>query len=515
MSPTILAFAAILLCGCAETPADSQRPAQLPTRNVAPGIMPPDAVPAIASAAAAILDAGLTPGLTIAITAGDSVVHAAGFGVADVRTGRAVLPETPFYIASTTKSFTALAAAIAIQRGELDADAPVSHYLPAARFARAGAGDAITVRHLITLTHGLSGNGPVVTRTAYSGEFTRSELLELLRYHEDSGRRGTFAYDNLGYNLLGMVLERVYGGSWQDVVHRLVIAPVGMPGTSARLSTMDRATIAEPHWMHPDGWTALELLKDDANMHAAGGHFASAIDLARYVAAHASGGLVNGTRVLPEAAIAETQRLHVAQDREFGPFHRHAWGFGWDIGTYGGDTLIHRFGAFDGYRSHVSFMPQHDFGVVVLVNGDGPASAAADLLATHVYDLLLAKPEATRGFPARMDSLTVRLADYRESLTRHLAERAARDAPLRHPLRDFEGTYHNPLFGHVEFSSVDGRLFARAGVARSRAEVYDADDDALRVELFGSGQVADFDFPRRGGPATGFTLAEQEFRRVR
>jgi hypothetical protein len=51
-------------------------------------------------------------------------------------------------------------------------------------------------------------------------------------------------------------------------------------------------------------------------------------------------------------------------------------------------------------------------------------------------------------------------------------------------------------------------------VARGFAEVYDADDDALRVELFGSGQVAAFDFPRGGGPATGFTLAEQEFTRV-
>jgi len=469
----------------------------------------------VAAASRAIVDAGLAPGVGVAITVGDWVMYAQGFGVADLASGRRATGDTPFYLASTTKSFTALAAVIAAQNGELDLDAPMTRYLPEARLADGVAREAITVRHLITLTHGLDGSGPVVDRTAYTGEYTSAQLLELLRHHEPEGERGTFAYNNLGYNLLGMILEQIYDEPWQDIVQRLVIEPVGMVNTSPRLSTLDRERIALPHVLLLDGWTSTELLKGDANMHAAGAHFSSARDLARYLAAHISGGIVEGARVLPEAAIRETHRRHVPQDRNFGPFHRHAWGFGWDIGTYGADTLFHRFGAFEGYRSHVSFMPQHDYGVVVLVNGDGPASPAADLLATHIYDLLLAKPGARENFQARVDSLVTRSAGYRAELAEHLEERAERQQPLRHPLQHFAGTYVNERFGTTEWRVVAGGLEVRAGLSRSRAEVYDAGDDALRVELYGTGLVADFDFPRGGGPATGFTMAEEEFRRVR
>ena len=514
MNSRIILVTALVIAACSGAPAREQSTPLPSSPTVARRALPAGTIPRVDAAARAVLEAQLTPGLSLAITAGDSVVYAQGYGAADLTTGRAVRAETPFYLASTSKSFLALAATMAAQRGDLDLDAPMTRYLPEARLPRPDA-PTITVRHLITLSHGLSGNGPVVMRTAYSGEFTEAELLELLRFHEDSGERGTFVYNNLGYNLLGMILERIYERPWQDIVQDLVLTPVGMSHTSARLSTMNRAVIAAPHAMSVDGWEAIELLKDDANMHAAGGHFASAIDLARYLAAQVSGGLIDGRRVLPAAAIAETHRLHVSQDRQFGPYHRHAWGFGWDVGTYAGDTIFHRFGAFDGYRSHVSFMPQHDFGVVVLVNGDGPASVAADLLATHVYDLLLAKPAAVEGFPARIDSLETRIAGYREQLREQLAERAGRDGPLSHPLRDFEGTYFNEQLGHIEWRVIDGRLHARAGVSHGPAEVYNAADDALRVELFGSGQVADFDFPRGGGPATGFVLAEQEFRRVR
>ena len=404
---------------------------------------------------------------------------------------------------------------MAAQRGDLDLDAPMTRYLPDAQLARGVDRDAITVRHLITLSHGLDGAGPVITRTAYTGEFTREELLALLRFHEPAGERGTFVYNNLGYNLLGMILEEIYDEPWQDIVQRMVIEPAGMISTSPRLSTLDRERIALPHAADADGWARIELLKDDGNMHAAGAHFSSPRDLARYLAAHISGGVVEGRRVFPEAAVRETQRSHVAQDRQFGPYHRHAWGFGWDIGTYGTDTLVHRFGSFDGYRSHVSFMPQHDYGVVVLVNGDGPASPAADLLAMYAYDVMLGKPGARATFDARMDSLVTRTAGYRTELVEHHAERAARQAPLQHPLAHFAGVYENEQLGRVEFRVVAGGLEVRAGASRSRAEVMNAADDALRVELYGSGLVADFDFPRGGGPATGFTMAEQEFVRVR
>ncbi len=461
-----------------------------------------------------IVEAGLSPGMSIGIAVGDWVVYAEGFGAADLATGRAATGDTPFYIASTTKSLTGLAAVLAAHRGEIDLDAPMVRYLPTARLPEGIARESITVRDLLTLTHGLSGDGPVVLRTAYTGEFTSAQLLDLLRYHRATGEQGTFSYNNLGYNLLGLVLESVYDEPWQDVVHRLMLGPLGMSRTTARLSSLPPNVIAMPHAWTPTGFAPAELHKADANLHAAGGHFASARDLARYVAAHLGGGVVEGERALPAAPVRATRETHVPQSRQFGPYRRIGWGYGLDIALYESDTLVSRFGSFSGYRSHVSFMPAHDIGVVVLVNGGGPAFDVADLVANYIYGRLLHKPGLEARHASRLDSLSRQAAQSRESLAQHLAERKARLAPLPNPLAHYTGRYESPLLGRMEWRVVAGGLEMRLGVVRSRAEVFDAAQNRLRVEIGGGGQVATFDFARAGEPARAVTLGGAEFVRV-
>lgn len=465
--------------------------------------------------ASRLIDAGLAPGFGVAIASGDRVIHEAGFGMADAAAARRVTPATPFYIASTTKSLTALAAILVAERGELDLDAPMVRYLPDATLPEGVERESIRVEDLITLTHGLAGGGPVVLRTAYTGEFTCAELLDLLQYHAPTGNAGQFNYNNLGFNLLGLVLESVFDESWKEVVAREVTRPLGMTRTHADVSAWGPDQTAMPHGMDPGGgFVRIALEKNDSNMHAAGGHFATAGDLARYLAAHLSGGFVEGHSALPSAPVRATHVLRAEQDRDFGPYHRHGWGYGWDLGTWSGDTLIHRFGGFSGYRSHVSFMPARGLGVVVLTNGAGPASPASDLLATYIYDRLAGTPDVEATYQARLAELEQQAGGARAGLAADLEERRARTAPLPHPLGDYAGTYESPLLGRVTFVAVGSALEFRAGAARSRVEVFDAAAHQLRVEIGGSGDVATFRFPDGGGPAVAVQLAGQEFVRV-
>jgi CubicO group peptidase (beta-lactamase class C family) len=469
----------------------------------------------IASFARRLVEVGLTPGMAIAVSHGDSVPYAHGFGVADASTGRPVEDATAFYIASTTKALTATAVVLEAAKGVIDLDAPIDRYVPGLRFHAPMDAHRVTVRQLLTMTDGLADGGPVVTRTAYTGDFTIPLLVRLLAdYGPDPG--GTaFSYDNLPYNILGLALDPRSEEGWKDVVRRDVLDPLGMRQTSARISTMDSAWLALPHTLTPaEGWRRAPLAKADANQHAAGGHFATARDLARFVAAHASGGLLQGRRVFPPDAIASTHEKHADQDRTFGPFHRFGWGYGWDLGTYEGKTIIHRFGSFPGYRSHVSFEPVSGIGVVVLVNGDGPASPAADLMATYIYDRLLGRAELTPEYDRRLTELESRAAGYKQAEAGELARRAARMAPLPHPLSAYAGRYENAKLGAMTWRVVGEGLEVRMGVASSRAEVYDAAKDQLRIELFGGGSVAAFEFPASGGAATALTINGERFERV-
>ena len=450
-----------------------------------------------------LIEMGAAPGIGLAIVQNDWILHERGFGVADMDAGRQVDTETAFYIASSTKAITATAAVALADRGLLDLHAPITAYVPELRFQPPLDADSVTVHDLLTMTHGIQqGMGPVVFRTAFTGDFTHAQLIDAMSEYVPSPTGRRFAYGNLGYNVLGMVLESASSGSWKEVVRREVLDPFGMDQTTGYVSRIASERLAQPHGFLPDGFERVPLRKADANMHAAGGHFATARDMARFVAVHLSGRAVDGRGDVPSwSALRAMQRQHVAQDRQFLSLHRFGWGYGWDLGTYEGDTVVHRYGGFSGYHSHMSFMPQHGIGVVALVNGGGPTALAADLLATYVYDRLLGKAGVEDIYAARIEGMRERLTEARRGLAAHLAERKARLGPLSHPLEHYAGVYESPRFGRMEWRVVANGLEVRMGVARSRAEVFDGSEDMLRAELAG-GSVLDFEFPPDGGPAS-------------
>ena len=94
------------------------------------------------------------PGLALGIVHQDEIVHLQGFGVADA-SGRVVTPQTPFILASASKSFTALAIMQLVEDGTVDLDAPVVTYLPSFTVRDESASATITVRHLLNHTSGL------------------------------------------------------------------------------------------------------------------------------------------------------------------------------------------------------------------------------------------------------------------------------------------------------------------------------------------------------------------------
>src|SRR5215212_8163905 len=132
----------------------------------------------------ALMAMDLSPGAGIVVVKGTDVVYMKGFGYADVAAKRPFTPETEFYIASTTKSFTGLAAALLDKKGTFKLDQTLHHYLPALKLKAPMNADSISVRSLLTHTHGI-GNGPVAIRLAYSGEYNGdAELVKFLEMHE-------------------------------------------------------------------------------------------------------------------------------------------------------------------------------------------------------------------------------------------------------------------------------------------------------------------------------------------
>jgi len=353
------------------------------------------------SLAAAVERSGI-PGAAVIAVDRNGIVYAGDFGLRDLEAKLPVTKETRFYIASSTKSFTALTTMLLAADGKLDVDAPLDTVLPDLHLNR-----SLAVRDLLTHRLGFQ-NDAATFRTAYSGEFDQATLYALIESKSKSIPR-SFSYDNLGYVITAYAIERATGEPWKDVVAKRVLEPLGMRESTLRVPPAN-VPVAAPYVFDGDWRRATP--KSDRTMHAAGGIYSTTSDLARLVQME----LNHGGGIFPRRVIDETQSPQVHLKRRFARFDRFAYGLGWYLADYDGELLIHHFGGFNGAQSHVSFMPERGLGVVVLTNTDGPL---AHSLAAFVYDALLKKPDAQK----RLDEDVQRLVDAKAKRAASIAAR--------------------------------------------------------------------------------------------
>lgn len=427
---------------------------------------------------------GVVPGLSIAVVEGEDVLLTAGYGVADLATGAPVDADTRFYIASSTKSFTALAIAAMAERGEIDLEAPVSAWssipgAPTERFAR------VSLTDLLSHRSGLD-NSPMSFRAAMSGEHTPEAMRGLVAAtvaREDTPH-GTFRYSNAGYNLATTLLEARDGRDWRVLVRDEVLHPIGMTDTTGWIAeARANGVVAAGHLGHgADGPVRSPLQKVDATMQSAGGLVSTADDMARWLEIQINDGVLDGRRVFPAGLVASTHRRLATNSANFGPYVRESYGLGWQIGRYGDDVLIHHFGNFAGSRAHVSFMPARRLGVVVMVNEDAVAGELADLVANYVYDWRAGRPDLEAAYEAALTAFVAERDAARASIARQLAERAMRPWMLSRPLPAYAGTYVSPTLGTVRVAERDGALIVTSGVMEAVAEPFTR-PESIRVEL--------------------------------
>lgn len=331
------------------------------------------------------------PALSAAIVHSDRAIMVTAIGAADRETQKRADAATRFYIASSTKSFVALALARLAAKGEIDLDWTLADLAPDIAFAPGVEPELVTLRVLLSHSHGLKGDA-LQFRLAYSGDWDQPTLSRLLAGLESNPKapRVTFAYSNLGYNVAALLVERKLNRTWQSIVEKEVVVPLALRDTAAR-GLARKANRAAPY----DGMKRLYLLKTDATMQSAGGMESSARDMARWVRAN-----LTADRGGKGALAAEMRQTHVPSvptDSTFGPFKRTGYGLGWYSGPYEQQTLIHSFGGFSGFRAHVSFLPEQDLGVAVMSNDDGAGYWFVDIAAAYAYDWNRAGPEDARS----------------------------------------------------------------------------------------------------------------------
>ena len=221
------------------------------------------------------------------------------------------------------------------------------------------------------------------------------------------------------------------------------------------------------------------------------GHIATtAADLLRWLELNINHGRIGDVQVLPREAFETAHRQQADVDARFGPYRRFGYALGWYWSDYDGQTLLHHFGGFAGWRAHVSFNPETKDGVAVVTNTSGFGFDLPDLIANYVYDRTVHED--------RIAALRKEIDEGRQKIREHAAERAARKPTLLHDLSVYTGRYSNYEMGDLTIVRSGSDLRASIGQLDSRLEPY-TEPETARVELVpGSGDVLRFDFDDAG-----------------
>ncbi|HSD31271.1 MAG TPA: serine hydrolase [Gemmatimonadales bacterium] len=281
-----------------------------------------------------------------------------------------------FEIGSITKVFTAAILADMVARGQVRLDDPVARLLPAAVKVPSRNGRQITLLDLATQSSGLprlpTNFAPRDSANPYA-DYGDRQLYDFLSAYELTRDPGaTYEYSNLGMGLLGHALARKAGMSYERLVTRCVLGPLGMTETAITLSPALRARLLPGH-----GDTGQVVANWDLTALAGAGALRSTMrDMLTFLAAN-----VDSSRGPLARPLHET---HISRHAAGSPTM--TIGLAWHIlARPGGGSIVWHNGGTGGYRSFAGFDPARGVGVVLLTN----SVVGADDIGFHLLDASL------------------------------------------------------------------------------------------------------------------------------
>ncbi len=337
--------AALLAFGVSSLPAQA-----LPTAPVVSA--------RVDSLARAWLAAHGSPGISIAVLRGGDTLAYGGWGMADLENEVGATPRTVYQIGSVTKQFTSVAVMLEVEKGRVRVDDSIGVYLANLPAAWRG----VTVTQLLNHTSGIpsyTSLGPAWIRR-WGEEMPPDTIVALTAGKPMHFAPGTqWRYNNSGYVILGMLIEKVSGHSWADDVLARFAEPFGLPDT--RWCDVRPVISRRAHGYEPAaaGFRNAAFLAM-SQPYSAGALCSTVGDLAKWNA------LLHGGKILSAASYAAlTTPQGVAAT---GPMR---YGFGIAQDTLGGRAMIQHGGGINGFLSENAWFPESRTSVTVLTNSTG------------------------------------------------------------------------------------------------------------------------------------------------
>ena len=343
------------------------------------------------------------PGLSLAIVRDGKIVKSAGYGIADLDNDVKVRPETVFEVASITKQFTASLIMMLVQDGKFKLDDKVISILKDAP----DKWKDITVRHLLNHTASLPALGKGFPGISKLRDATTDEMYAAVKSDEFTGTPGhVHAYSDVGYFLLGMIIEKATGQRFQKVLEDRILRPLKMDASRMQDFLRTYKGLAKGYTLYkgPEvgGVPTLVNIRrvSQRGLTSHYGLFSTVLDLAKWDAA-----------LHTETLLSATSKSQMWAATQLTGGAVYDYGFGWYLGNRGG----HRYTFHGGITgTGILRFPDLKLSVIVLTNlgwwADGTSEGAspekivknlATLVEPRLNDSVLADPAPATTTRAR------------------------------------------------------------------------------------------------------------------
>lgn len=355
-----LAFAAPLAAqsaGVAARPDATRRPTRA------------HVVRTVDSAAKALIDAGQAPSISVAVIRGRDTLVMKAYGMADLENEVPATPTHVYRIGSITKQFTSAGVMRLVEQGKVALDDDFTRYVKFDTHGR-----TVTVRQLLNHTSGIKSYTSVGERwrRRWREDMVPDTIVALVTNDSLDFEPGTgWSYNNSGYVLLGMLIEKVSGKPYAKYVEDEFFRPLGLTSTYYCETRPLIKRRARGYERGPNGFVNAEYLSM-SQPYAAGSLCSTTVDLVKW-----NDALARGRVVRPESYAL----MAGPSTQKDGTPIKSGYGFGLATRKLGERRAITHSGGINGFSSDMAWLPDDSLLVVALVNASSPAAGRVIRLA--------------------------------------------------------------------------------------------------------------------------------------
>jgi CubicO group peptidase (beta-lactamase class C family) len=301
-----------------------------------------------------------------------------GYGPADAEAGRKQTAQTVFSVGSVTKQFTAAGIMKLVEQRKLSVTDKLSKFFPEAPADKMN----ITVHQLLTHSSGFAGVLGDDYDNLNSAAFMKLAFASPLNSIPGEG----YEYSNVGYSILGILIEKVSGMGYEKFLNQYLFTPAGMKHTGYVLPAFKKEELAVGYRNGARWGTALdrEWLADGPGWHlrANGGMLSTVVDMYLWYQA------LHTNTVLASTSTQQLFSKHVAENPE-GISH---YGYGWVVQNFGNTAFIWHNGGNGVYNAFMAFAPAEDLCIIVSSNTNTIISDKVAMQLLRIYRGQLSEP---------------------------------------------------------------------------------------------------------------------------